>query len=267
MRKRSDATDAAADSTAEAKGRAVRKAAQQASAAAQAAEKAAKKAAKTADREAKAATKAAAKQAKSLGTDAAKASRGEAKAARRDAKSARRDAKGATRSARIAKRDAKSAVAAATAATKPARAITKLADPKIAKRAVTVGKLLAPALAPVLLKAAVHTRGFLDQQRAHKLGVPVEQVGDYRGPTGTVGARLNGLGDSVRDLAQRRGNDLQVTRFTDVAGNRLVDLTATVQAAASMPRARRAEVLRAVGRELDDIDADLIALLLSNRRD
>lgn len=267
MRNRSDATDASTDSAAEAKGRAARKAAKQATADAQAAEKAAKKAAKKAECEAKSAAKTAAKEAKALGASATKASRREAKAARKDAKAARKDAKAATRSAKTAKRDAKSASKAAVAATKPARAITKLADPKVAKRAVTVGKVLAPALAPVLLKAATHTRGFLDQQRAHRLGVPVEQVGDYRGPTGAIGARLTGLGDSIRELAQRRGNDLQVTRFTEVAGNRLVDLTATVQAAASMPRTRRAEVLRAVGHELDRIDADLIALLLSHRRD
>lgn len=237
----------------------VKSAARQATADAQAAEKSAKKAAKRAACEAKTAAKAAAKEAKALGTGKAKASRGEAKAARQDAKAARRDAKATTRSAKATKREAK-------AATKPARAIGKLTDPKIAKRAVAVGKVLAPALAPVLLKAATGTRGYLDQQRAHRLGVPVEQVGEYRGPTGAVGARLTGLGDSIRELAQRRDNDLQVTRFTEVASSRLADLTAAVQACASMPRARRSEVLRAVGHELDSIDADLVAHLMSPRQ-
>ena len=267
MRNRSDAKDASTDSAAGATGRAARKAARQASADVQAAERAAKKAATRAENLARAAAKTAAKEAKALGESEAKASRSEAKAARKDAKAARKDAKKATRSARSAKREAKAAAKAADAATKPARAIAKLTDPKLAKRAVTVGKVLAPALAPVLLKAATRTRGFLDQQRAHRLGVPVEQVGDYRGPTGAIGARLTGLGDSIRELAQRRGNDLQVTRFTEVAGRRLLDLTATVQAAASMPRGRRTDVLRAVGHELDGIDADLIALLMSRRGD
>lgn len=247
----------------------VKSAARQATADAQAAEKSAKKAAKRAACEAKTAAKAAAKEAKALGTGKAKASRGEARAARQDAKAARRDAKATTRSAKATKREAKAATKAAheaVAATKPARAIGKLTDPKIAKRAVAVGKVLAPALAPVLLKAATGTRGYLDQQRAHRLGVPVEQVGEYRGPTGAVGARLTGLGDSIRELAQRRDNDLQVTRFTEVASSRLADLTAAVQACASMPRARRSEVLRAVGHELDSIDADLVAHLMSPRQ-
>lgn len=150
--------------------------------------------------------------------------------------------------------------------TKPARAIGKLTDPKMTKRVVAVGKILAPVLAPVLLKAAAGTRSYLDTQRAHRLGVPVERIGAYRGPTGAMGARIDGLGDAIRDLAQRKNNDLQTTRFTEVARARLRDLTAAVQACASMPKAKRTEVLREVARELDAIDADLVTHLMAPRR-
>lgn len=153
----------------------------------------------------------------------------------------------------------------AAPATKPARLVAKLTDPKAAKRVVAVGKILAPALAPVLLKAAAATRGLLDERRARALGVPVDRVGAFRGPTGAVGARITGLSDSLRELASRKGNDLQVTRFAEVASTRLRDLTAAVQVSATMPRSKRNEVLRAVSRELDEIDADLVSHLMAPR--
>lgn len=159
----------------------------------------------------------------------------------------------------------KAAAAAKKAETKPARAVSKLLDPKTAKRVVTIGKIIAPALAPVAVKAATGARGFLDARRARMLGVPVEEIGAFRGPTGPVGARITGLDDSIRELATRTGNDLQVTRFTEVASARLQDLTAAVQACASMPRAKRNDVLRAIGRELDGIDADLVSHLMAPR--
>jgi hypothetical protein len=228
--------------TAQAKGRAARKAAQRAAAVARESEKAAKKAA----------------------GEERKARDAESKNRRAEIKASRKASRAASKASAAAAKA--STAAAAAAATRPARLVTKLTDPKIAKRAVTIGKVLAPALAPVLLKAAAGTRGLLDERRARALGVPVDQVGAFRGPTGAAGARITGLSDSVRELASRKGNDLQVTRFAEVATARLRDLTAAVQASASMPKAKRNEVLRAVSRELDGIDADLVAHLMAPAR-
>lgn len=240
MGHRSDAAAAHAD------GRAARKAAQQA----------ARDAATVARHAEKAAQKAAEQERNARDADS-RNRRAEAKAGRKASKAAAKASSAAAKA---------STAAAAAAATKPARLVTKLADPKTAKRAVAIGRILAPALAPVLLKAAAGTRGLLDERRARALGVSVDQVGAYRGPTGAAGARITGLGDSIRELASRQGNDLQVTRFTEVAATRLRDLTAAVQACATMPRAKRGEVLRAVSRELDQIDADLVSHLMSPRR-
>lgn len=184
-----------------------------------------------------------------------------AKLRRVEAKASVKAAKAETKASKAAAKASKAAAEAK--ATKPARLVTKLTDPKTAKRAVTIGKILAPALAPLAVKAATGGRAWLDTHRARRLGVPLEEVGAYRGPTGPVGARITGLTDAVRELATRTGNDLQVTRFTEVANRRLKDLTAAVQACASMPRAKRSEVLRAVGRELDGIDADLVTHLMA----
>lgn len=221
------------------------------------ADKKAAKAAERAARETAKAAKASAKREKQAHAALRKDRRAEAKADRKTASASRKASAAAAKA---------SAAAAKAAATKPARLVTKLTDPKLAKRAVTIGKIAAPVLAPVLLKAAAGTRGFLDAQRARTLGVPVDQVAAYRGPTGAVGARIDGLTDAIAELGSRAGNDLQVTRFTEVAGTRLKDLTAAVQACASMPKQRRSEVLRAVGHELDGIDADLVTHLMTPRR-
>jgi hypothetical protein len=228
--------------TAQAEDRAARKASRRAAAVARESEKAAKKAA----------------------GEERKARDAESKNRRAEVKASRKASQAASKASAAAAKA--STAAAAAAATRPARLVTKLTDPKIAKRAVTIGKVLAPALAPVLLKAAAGTRGLLDERRARALGVPVDQVGAFRGPTGAAGARITGLSDSVRELASRKGNDLQVTRFAEVATARLRDLTAAVQASASMPKAKRNEVLRAVSRELDGIDADLVAHLMAPAR-
>lgn len=203
------------------------------------------------------AARAAGKQDRKTADSASKHRREESAAERKASKAAAKAAKASAKA---------SAAEAKAAATRPARAIQKVTDPKVAKRAMAVGKIVVPVLAPFLIKAAAGARGALDGARARRLGVPVDQVAAFRGPTGPAGARITGLMDAVRELAARKGNELQITRFAEVAGARLRDLTAAVQASATMPRPRRSEVLRAVDRELDEIDADLVAHLMTPRQ-
>lgn len=148
--------------------------------------------------------------------------------------------------------------------TKPARAIESLTDPKLAKRTMSVVKIAAPVLAPYLLTASVSARGFLDQQRANRLGVSVADVGAYRGPTGPTGARITGLRTSIDELSSRKGSDPAVARFAQASRARLADLTTAVQAAASMPGGERRAVLRTVNRELNLVSADLMTHLIGS---
>lgn len=148
----------------------------------------------------------------------------------------------------------------------PKGVIGTLTDPKTAKRALSVAKLAGPVVAPYALKAATSARGYLDDRRAIKLGVSADEVAAYRGPTGPAGARIAGLRTSIDELRQRRTADLQVVRFSDVAKARLADLNIAVQTSASMPPARRRGTLAAVGRELNQIEADLMTYLVGNIR-
>lgn len=140
-----------------------------------------------------------------------------------------------------------------------------LGDPKKAKRLLSVGQVVAPILAPVALKAVDAIRLAADQRRAKKLGVPVDDVALYRGPTGPVRARLDAVDAAVRELKERRTGDSQVTTFVERTLSTLTDLGIAVNAAAPMPAARRKPTVAAVERELDTLEGELIAQLLHAR--
>lgn len=201
---------------------------------------------------------------KSASTRAAKkadkaAKKAQKKATRAAAKAAK---KGTGKAAAVAKRaDRKAAKAAAKIA--PKSLFDRVTDPKSARRAMSAAKIVGPALAPFALKAATSTRDYLDNRKAAKLGVSPEEVGAFRGPTGTTEARLKGLQGSIAELRGRRTGDLQVTRFADVAATRIADLTTAVRAATTMPAGRRRVTLSAVNKELDQIDADLMTFLVT----
>ena len=177
----------------------------------------------------------------------------EKKAARKAKKVDRKAGKAANKSTKAAEKAA------------PKGFIGTLTDPKSAKRALAVAKIAGPVVAPFALKAATTTRGYLDDRRAIKLGVTADEVAAYRGPTGPAGARIAGLRTSIDELRRRRTTDLQVVRFADVAKARLADLNTAVQTSASMPASHRRGTLAAVGKELNQIEADLMTYLVGHR--
>ncbi len=207
-----------------------------------------KAAAKAATKGAIAANRAAVKAAKKIAAVKLKTAKSKGKLRRAKIKAATKASKAA-------------AEAAAKAATGPATVLDRLTDPKTAKRAVSVGKIVAPALAPFAIKAAVGGRSFLDERRARRLGVAVADVARFRGPTGAVGARISTITRSIEELARRKDNEPPVHRFVETSRKRLADLTAAVQASASMRRLRRIGVLRAIDGELNEINSELLTYL------
>jgi len=216
-----------------------------------AAQEAASRAARAADRSEQKAIKAAAAQeqqaAAQVSKEAAKQRRAELKAAKALAAQTKKVDKN---------------IAAAAKRVAPKALFDRATDPKTARRLLGIVKVVGPAVAPFALKAATSTREYLDTRKASRLGVAAAEVGAFRGPTGSVEARLAGLTRSVEELRARRTGDLQVTRFSDVASDRLTELTAAVRAAASMPAGRRRDSIAAVNRELNQIDADLMTFLV-----
>lgn len=137
-----------------------------------------------------------------------------------------------------------------------------LSDPKRFRRLLATVALAGPMLSSVALKSSAGIRGAIDQRRARQLGVSPDDVAAFRGPTGLVSARLEGLSASVDDLRARRSGDPAVVAFSDEAVRRLSDLATATAAAASMPAGRRKTTLRAVSRDLDRIDTDLMTFLV-----
>ncbi len=146
--------------------------------------------------------------------------------------------------------------------TKQAGFLATLRSPRRVYRLMIAARVLAPAIAGTALKASTDVRGALDERKARRLGVPVDEVARYRGPAGPVLARMTGLSTAIDEMRGRRSGDPAVIRFTDSAVPRLADLEAAARAAVTMPAPTRRVALEAVDADLDVLDAELMALLV-----
>jgi hypothetical protein len=137
----------------------------------------------------------------------------------------------------------------------------KLFSPTRIRRALTVSRLLAPVVVPLFYRAAISARGFLDQRRADRLGVPLAQLGQFSGHGAALSARIAGAEQSLRLVADKKPKDAETKQFVAAITDRLRDLSAAVTAAENMPTSRRRAAHAAIAEQLDGIDADLMARL------
>ncbi|MFZ1165157.1 DUF6474 family protein [Mycobacterium sp.] len=137
----------------------------------------------------------------------------------------------------------------------------KLLSPTRIRRLLTVSRLLAPILVPLAYRVAIAARGLIDQRRADQLGVPLAQVGQFSGNGGRLSARIAGAEQSLRTVQDNKPKDAETKQFVTAISERLADLAAAVTAAENMPPTRRRGAHAAISRQLDEIDADLMARL------
>jgi hypothetical protein len=137
----------------------------------------------------------------------------------------------------------------------------KLLSPTRIRRLLTVSRLLAPIVVPVAYRVAIAARGLIDQRRADQLGVPLAQIGQFSGHGGRLSARIAGGEQSLRAVQEKKPRDAETQKFVTAISERLADLAAAVTAAENMPAARRRGAHAAISRQLDEIDADLMARL------
>jgi hypothetical protein len=154
----------------------------------------------------------------------------------------------------------RTAMKVAEANLKAAREGTLLSPTRI-RRLLTVSRLLAPILVPLAYRVAIAARGFVDQRRADQLGVPLAQIGQFSGSGGRLSARIAGAEQSLRSVLENKPKDAETSRFVAAISDRLADLAAAVTAAENMPAARRRGAHAAISRQLDEVDADLMARL------
>ncbi|WP_182348896.1 DUF6474 family protein [Tomitella gaofuii] len=134
-------------------------------------------------------------------------------------------------------------------------------DAKSVGRYLGVARVLAPVVVPLAYRGATAMRTLLDQRRADKLGVSVEELGKFSGSGAKLGARVTGAGRTLDQLVQRHPRDAETAEFAKAMRARLADLGAAVDAAETMPGERRRSAHSAISDELDAIDADILARL------
>jgi hypothetical protein len=137
----------------------------------------------------------------------------------------------------------------------------KLFSPTRIRRVLTVSRLLAPIVVPLVYRAVIAARGFVDERRADRLGVPLSQIGQFSGHGAALSARIAGAEHSLRLVAEKKPKDAETKQFVTAITERLRDLSAAVAAAENMPASRRRASHAAIADQLDGIDADLMARL------
>ncbi len=137
----------------------------------------------------------------------------------------------------------------------------KLLSPTRIRRALTVTRLLAPVVVPLAYRAAMAARGLLDERRADRLGVPLTQLGQFSGHGAQLSARIAGAEQTLRLVADKNPKDAETKQFVAAVNERLNDLSAAVTAAENMPSANRRTAHNSISKQLDEIDADLMARL------
>jgi Family of unknown function (DUF6474) len=137
----------------------------------------------------------------------------------------------------------------------------KLLSPTRIRRVLTVSRLLAPILTPVIYRLAMAARAIIDQRRADQLGIPLAQIGQFSGHGAQLSARIAGAEKSLRMVQDKRPKDAETKQFVSAITERLSDLSAAVTAAENMPAARRRAAHAAISSQLDGIEADVMARL------
>jgi Family of unknown function (DUF6474) len=200
-------------------------------------------------------------EAKAIKAKAKLEARLDAKNERRRIKSALRNENRSLKAQLRAQRDSdRNALKVAQTELKAARE-GKLLSPARIRRTLTVTRLLAPILVPIIYRAGTSARGLLDERRAERLGVPLTQLGQFSGYGGQLSARISGAERSLRVVAEKKPKDAETKQFVTAITDRLTDLAAAVTAAESMPTARRRAAHAAISEQLDGVDADLMARL------
>jgi len=134
--------------------------------------------------------------------------------------------------------------------------------PKKAKNAIAVAKVIGPVVIPIVAPLAVRAAGtareLYDRYQARKLGVAVDQLGEYTGRGAALHARIAGLAQGCEDLRTSEKATPADVEFAKSAAGTLEQLSATVRAAERMPAARRKSAHRAIAGELERLEGQLL---------
>ncbi|GLP73163.1 hypothetical protein TUM20983_02730 [Mycobacterium antarcticum] len=180
--------------------------------------------------------------------------------ARRIKSDAKRQAKTIKANLRAQKDSDRAALKVAETQLRAAREGKLLSASRI-RRTLTISRMVAPIVVPIAYRAAITARGFVDERRADRLGVPLGQLGQFSGAGGALSARIAGAEQTLAQVAAKKPKDAETKQFVAAVTDRLRDLSAAVTAAENMPTARRRAAHGAISDQIDGIDGDLLARL------
>lgn len=129
------------------------------------------------------------------------------------------------------------------------------------KKYLGVARVLVPVLAPLAYRAATFLRGQLDARRAQRLGIGLDQLGDYSGHGAKLRARISGASSALSEIADKAGKDAETQQFVTAQRSRLDSLSAAIRTAEQMPAPRRRAVHTSISSELSGVEADVLARL------
>src|SRR5437763_7824940 len=134
--------------------------------------------------------------------------------------------------------------------------------PKKAKKTIAIAKVIGPAVLPVVAPYAVRAAGaareLYDRYQARKLGVAVDELGEYTGRGAALHARIAGLAKGLEDLRKTEKATPADVEFAKNSLATLEQLSASVRAAERMPSVRRKAAHRAVAGELERLEGQLL---------
>lgn len=165
------------------------------------------------------------------------------------------DGKATKAQVKLAKAEAKTIAAQAKA-----DADAKRFSPASVRRYLTVARLVAPIVAPLVYRAAVSARGELTRVQATRAGVSPELLGQFAGHGATLSARIATARSAVTQVTEH-DSSAEARAFVDAMVNRLDNLAIAVNAAESMAPAQRRTAHQSIAGELEAIDADVLARL------
>ncbi|MCF8608876.1 DUF6474 family protein [Gordonia sp. HY285] len=141
-----------------------------------------------------------------------------------------------------------------------ADAAKALFTPAKMKRFLTVGRMAAPVVVPIVYRGAVAARAQLTEIQARRAGVPAQVLTQFGGPSAALRARIATSRDSATKVAAAE-QTAEGKAFVDAMTDRLANLEVAADAADAMPPAQRKSAQRAIDNELTAIDNDLLARL------
>lgn len=156
---------------------------------------------------------------------------------------------------RVAIADAKARTAELEAAAKK-----KKFTPQNARRVLSVARIVAPILGPIVYRGGVVAREKLADYQASRAGVAPETLRQFAGKGAPLAARIATARDALRALPLT-DSSADAAAFSATMDARLINLSLAVDTAESMNPGARKSAHRAISNELSAIDADILARL------